>query len=117
MTHPVCIIMRSHNDMPLIAETLEMVARQDLPHELVVFDNASSDGTLEEVQKHTDRIFNVPAGTYVPGRVLNHGMRETCGEHVVFLNSDCTPVDETWMRTLLGGFQDDAGTSRLSGRF
>ena len=51
MTEPVCIIMRSHDDMPLMAETLAMVAKQNHPYELIVFDNESSDGTREEAKK------------------------------------------------------------------
>ncbi len=104
---PPCIIMRSHNDMPLIAETLAMLHKQDHPFELIVLDNASTDGTLEEVKKYTDRVIHIPAGAYVPGRVLNQGMAASHGELVVFLNSDCTPQHETWLRRLLAGFTDE----------
>lgn len=102
-----CIIMRSRNDMPLIAETLAHLAQQDCAFDLVVFDNASTDGTLDEVKRYTDRIIHVPAGTYVPGRVLNQGMAVSDGEYVVFLNSDCTPQQPSWLRALLDGFTDD----------
>lgn len=98
------VIMRSRNDMPLIAQTLEMVARQSMPCELVVLDNESTDGTAELARKFTSRVINIPAGTYVPGRVLNQGMGASEGELVAFLNSDCTPVDEFWLERLLGGF-------------
>lgn len=93
--------------MPLIVDTLAMVHRQTDPFELVVFDNESTDGTLEEVKKYTDRVINVPKGAYVPGRVLNQGMEVSQGEWVVFLNSDCTPQHESWLKNLLGGFTDD----------
>lgn len=104
-----CIIMRSHNDMPLIAKTLAALYRfaSACPFELIVFDNASTDGTLDEVKKYTDRIIHVPAGAYIPGRVLNQGMEVSQGEFVVFLNSDCTPQHEEWLRKLLGGFTDE----------
>ena len=86
-----CIIMRSYNDMPLIADTLAMVSRQITPFELISLDNESTDGTLREIGKYTDRTINIPKGTYVPGRVLNQGMAASHGEFVAFLNSDCTP--------------------------
>lgn len=105
--------MRSHNDMPVIAGTLRMLSRQTVPHELIVFDNDSSDGTLEEVKKYTDKVVRVPAGTYVPGRVLNDGMELSRGEFAVFLNSDCTPADEHWLENLLAGFKDE----RIAGVF
>ena len=98
------IVMRSCNDMPVIAETLAAVHRQDSPFDLIVFDNESTDGTLDAIKRYTHRIVNIPRGTYVPGRVLNLGMEKTEGEFVVFLNSDCTPRDESWLGNLLKGF-------------
>ena len=102
-----CIIMRSYNDMPLISETLNMVSRQNTPFELISLDNESTDGTLQEIRKYTDQTFNIPKGTYVPGRVLNQGMKVSHGEFVVFLNSDCTPQSGSWLKELLAGFTDD----------
>ena len=102
-----CIIMRSYNDMPLIADTLAMVSRQNIPFELISLDNESTDGTIREIEKYADRIVNVPRGTYVPGRVLNQGMEISHGEFVVFLNSDCTPQNKFWLKNLLAGFTDD----------
>lgn len=102
-----CIIMRSYNDMPLIVETLEMISRQSIPFELISLDNESTDGTRQEIEKHADKIINIPQGTYVPGRVLNQGMQVSKGELVVFLNSDCTPQNEDWLKNLLAGFSSD----------
>ncbi len=101
------IIMRSNNDMPYIAETLAMVVKQNVSYELIVFDNDSTDGTRQEVEKYTDRVINVPAGTYVPGKVLNRAVNMTEGEYIVFLNSDCTPQHNQWLENLLKGFTSD----------
>lgn len=101
------IVMRSHNDMPIIAETLTGLDSQNHPFELLSLDNSSSDGTVEELRKYTNRIINIPAGTYIPGRVLNLGMESSGGEFVVFLNSDCIPQDRYWLETLLSGFDSD----------
>jgi len=43
------VILRSHNDMPLISHTLAMLARQNLPFHLIALDNESTDGTLDEI--------------------------------------------------------------------
>jgi rhamnosyltransferase len=98
------VLMRSHNDMPLIRDTLKMLHQQEHPFRLLVLDNASTDGTLEEVNRYGAEVIHVPPGGYVPGRVLNTGMRATEGEIVVFLNSDCTPADERFLGSLLQGF-------------
>jgi len=102
-----CIILRSHNDMPLIRETLEALYRQDHPFQLIALDNASTDGTFEELKRYTADIETVPHGTYVPGRVLNRGMALSTGERVVFLNSDCTPQHPEWLGNLIQGFDTD----------
>jgi len=104
---PVHVVLRAHNDMPLIADTLRNLQRQQHPMLLVAFDNASTDGTLEEIRKYTDRIHNVPAGAYVPGRVLNQAMAATEGDFVVFVNSDCTPQNDFMLSALLAGFHRD----------
>ncbi len=100
------IVMRARNDMPLIAETLAALSQQTLPFHLVAFDNASTDGTREEFEKYTSHIVTVPAGEYVPGRVLNDAFRVTQSEIVVFLNSDCTPTNPYWLANLLSSFSD-----------
>jgi GT2 family glycosyltransferase len=110
------VVMRSHNDMPLISETLASLHEQDQTFELICLDNQSEDGTLEQLQKYTDRIVNIPKGSYVPGRALNMGMELTQGEFVVFLNSDCTPQNKFWLRKLLAGFNDAASVAAVFGR-
>ncbi len=106
---PIPIVLRSHNDRPLIEETLEMVSKQTIPYELHVFDNDSTDGTLDILPKFSSYIHRVPAGTYVPGKVLNAAMEavDPKAPFVVFLNSDCTPTDEFWLENLITGFHDD----------
>jgi len=93
--------------MPIIAETLAQLHQQTQPFMLLALDNASTDGTEEEIRKYTDRIITVPAGRYVPGPVLNLGMAASTGELVAFLNSDCTPRDAYWLQNLLAGFDDN----------
>lgn len=109
------IVMRAHNDLPVIVETLDMVCRQDMPFRLLVMDNASTDGTSEVVRAYANRVIQVPAGAYVPGRVLNDAMRSTDGDVVVFLNSDCTPADTGWLRRLIAPF-DEPDVAAVFGR-
>lgn len=94
------IVMRSRNDIAHVRETLRMLRRQTAPFRLLAMDNGSTDGTREIVAAAADRLEDVPAGRYVPGRVLNRAMQLTDGEVVVFLNADCTPDDERWLETL-----------------
>ena len=110
------VVMRARNDMPLVAETLDMLRRQNLPHRLAVFDNGSTDGTRERAAAQADLVVDVPEGTYVPGRVLNQAMEATDGETVAFLNSDCTPLDGDWLARLLADV-DESGQPRVAATF
>jgi rhamnosyltransferase len=74
---------------------------------LIVLDNESTDGTRREALKYTDRVINIPKGSYIPGRVLNKGMELSKGEIVVFINSDCTPQNTLWLERLVSGFSDE----------
>jgi rhamnosyltransferase len=110
------VVMRSHNDMPVIMETLARLHEQDITFELVCLDNESDDGTPEEIRNYTDRIVNIPRGSYIPGRVLNLGMELSGSERVVFLNSDCTPLNSQWLRNLMTGFGGDNRVAAVFGR-
>ncbi|WP_320129931.1 glycosyltransferase [uncultured Sphaerochaeta sp.] len=110
MNLPIPIVVRSHNDRHLIEQTLQMLGRQTYACEVHVFDNDSSDGTLDILSSYTLFVHRVPGGTYIPGAVLNEAMRtlQSAYPYVVFLNSDCTPVDEFWLENLVSGFSEDS---------
>lgn len=110
------VVMRSHNDMPVVAETLAKLHEQDHPFELLCLDNESQDGTTEEIRRYTERLVNIPEGSYVPGRVINMGMELSDSECVVFLNSDCTPVDRCWLSNLLRNIEGNPGVAAVFGR-
>lgn len=101
MSTPIPIIMRSHNDMPFVVETFDALARQTVAGEVIVFDNASTDGTREVVAARAARVIDVPAGAYMPGVVLNDGMVQTIGPLAVFLNADCTPQHDEFLAELV----------------
>lgn len=107
------IAMRANNDMPIIARTLERLAQQTIPFELLILDNQSTDGTLEEVKKYTDNIVTITK--YIPGQVINRGMENAEGEYVFFLNSDCIPQSDDCLEKLVAGF-DDEGVAAVFGR-
>jgi len=100
------VVMRAHNDMPLLKTTLNALVNQSMEIHLVAFDNASQDGSLELLEQTASRVVHVPAGAYVPGKVLNEGMRRSDSDVVVFLNADCEPVDQFCLESLIAPFSD-----------
>ncbi|MDX1973431.1 MAG: glycosyltransferase [Candidatus Sumerlaeia bacterium] len=103
-SEPIWVVMRCRNDIGIVERTCKAVKEQRHPLKLLVMDNHSTDGSREVLEHYADRLIDVPEGTYVPGRVLNQAMRETTGEVVVFLNSDCPPLDGEWLEKLVQPF-------------
>lgn len=100
------VVMRARNDMPLIKDTVNAVRAQTVPAFIIAFDNGSTDGTREFLEEHANALLEIPANEYVPGKILNSGAALATSEIVVFLNSDCTPVNEYWLEELLQPFAD-----------
>jgi rhamnosyltransferase len=111
--------MRSKNDGALIGATIKGVLRQDYPGpiELIHIDSGSTDDTVDIIRsfKH-GKLIQIRPDEYVPGVVLNRGMRETASAWVVFLNSDCEPVDSRWLSELLASAQSGSVTGAAFGR-
>lgn len=99
----VSILMRARNDEALIGRALKAIFAQktDLKFEVVVCDDASTDGTREVAAMFPVRFFERPAGPYRPGRTLNPLVRAAKGDIVVFNNSDAVPLDERWLDELV----------------
>ena len=116
---PISIVMRSKNDAALIGATLRAVHAQDYRggFELIHIDSGSTDGTVKIIKSfHPAKLIEIPAGDYVPGVVLNRGMRESRSEWVVFLNSDCEPTDEQWLSELVNAARSSAMAGSAFGR-
>ena len=99
----ISILVRARNDEVLIKRTLEGIFSQktDLPFEVVVCDDASTDRTKEVALKFPVRFFTRPEGPYKPGKTLNALVRDAKGDLLVFNNSDSVPLDEHWLERLV----------------
>ena len=116
---PISIVMRSKNDAALIRATLRAVHAQDYPagFELIHIDSGSTDGTLDIIRSFQPaQLIEIKPEDYVPGTVLNRGMRAARSRWVVFLNSDCEPVDTHWLAQLVRLAQSDAKCGTAFGR-
>jgi rhamnosyltransferase len=116
---PVSLVMRSKNDAALIGATISAVRGQDYPGpiEMIHIDSGSTDGTVEIIRESRPaKLIQIRAEEYVPGAVLNRGMREASSAWVVFLNSDCEPVNPRWLSELLTAARADASIGAAFGR-
>jgi rhamnosyltransferase len=100
----VSMVMRSYNEAWALEGTLRMVFDQDYAGgiELIVIDSGSTDGSIEIFQRYNPaQLVQIESSSYVPGKVLNDGLRRSTNEWVVFLNADATPADRHWLSELL----------------
>ena len=68
--------------------------RIDREVEIVVADNASTDGTREEAARRGAVIVDVPAGEFSHGGTRDLLMERATGEHVAFVTDDVLPVGD-----------------------
>ena len=106
----ISIITVSFNSRETITDTIESVAAQTHPRiEHIVVDGASTDGTLEVLQRFRGTLSKVVSepdeGIYA---AMNKGLAMATGDIVGTLNSDDVYVDENVLGIVAEVFQNDA---------
>ncbi len=101
----VSVVLPTRNGARWLPEVLAAVRAQDVvePVEIVVVDSGSTDGSPDIARDHGARVESPLPGPFRHGPARNHLMALAQGDVVVFLTQDATPVDPSWLRTLLGG--------------
>jgi glycosyltransferase involved in cell wall biosynthesis len=95
----ISIITPSFNQATFIERTIESVLGQNYPDlEYLVIDGGSTDGTVEILEKYSDRIHWVSESDDGQSDAINKGLRIAQGEVVAFLNSDDTYEDGSLLR-------------------
>jgi O-antigen biosynthesis protein len=101
------IIIITHNQFEYTRLCLESVRSRTVePFELIVVDNASSDGTVESLRSQGDvRLVHNEANRGFPAAV-NQGIAEARGEHILLLNNDVV-VTTGWLGRMLDALFSD----------
>jgi GT2 family glycosyltransferase len=114
----VSIVIVTWNGRQYLGPCLEAVsAQQGIDAEVILVDNASTDGTVEFVRARFPQVRVIALAEncgFAGGN--NAGVRVARGRFVAFLNND-TVADPGWLRALRGGIDPAAGflltTSRI----
>lgn len=85
----VTVIVVTWNGLHVLKDCIAALAQQTLPHELVVVDNGSQDGTIAWLAEHAPdaRLVTLPRNLGFAGG-NNAGLRVATGERLVLLNND-----------------------------
>lgn len=99
----ISVLMRSHNDIKYIRQTVEMLLAQELDEnmEIISCDDHSVDGTAEYLATIPQlRRIVPPEGKYIPGKTLNYMISQAKGDIIVFNNSDAIPQNREYLKNL-----------------
>ncbi len=92
MNPPVCsVCIANYNGIEVIGPCLESVLNQEgnIPIEIIVHDDASSDGSMEYIQDHFPDVMIIPSEENVGFCVSNNRMVDKAkGEYILLLNND-----------------------------
>jgi glycosyltransferase involved in cell wall biosynthesis/tetratricopeptide (TPR) repeat protein/2-polyprenyl-3-methyl-5-hydroxy-6-metoxy-1,4-benzoquinol methylase len=102
------IVIVTHNQLEYARQCLESIRRlTDEPYELIVVDNASTDGTVDYLHALSDvRLITNETNRGFPA-AANRGMAVANGRHVLLLNND-TVVTTGWLSRMLQALRSDA---------
>ncbi len=95
------IVILTYNQLEYTKLTINSIREHTkVPYEIIVIDNASSDGTIDylKAQKDVRGIFNQENIGFPSG--CNQGMEISTGEYVVLLNNDVI-VSDNWLDGLI----------------
>lgn len=101
----VSIIIRTKNEEKWINSCLNAVFSQDYKNiEVIVVDNYSTDKTIEKLSHYKVKLLK--EDKYMPGKLLNLGIRKSKGEFIACLSGHCIPVNNKWLSNLIRNFND-----------
>ena len=112
----IAVVIPAHNEAAVIRGTLEAILAQEYPDfEVIVVDNASTDGTAEVVRGFPVRLVHEPQKGLLHAR--ERGRREAClsgADVVANIDADCLP-EKTWLNVAAQNFMgfddgDNGGT-------
>lgn len=116
------IIIPTYNGLHLLKPCIEAIRLYtDTPYEIIVVDNASTDGTVEYCLREDLTLISLPENIGFPA-ACNKGLAVSRGDSLLLLNNDCY-VTPRWLTQMLSALYsaEDVGivgpvTNYASGR-
>lgn len=106
----ITAIVCTHNRLDVLPKAIESLLGQSLPsdrYEVLVVDNASTDGTGEHCARYRDRRGFRYVFEPVPGlsQARNRGLAEARGSYVAYMDDDAI-ASHGWLESLLRAFRE-----------
>jgi rhamnosyltransferase len=98
----ISVIIPTYNAGPMLRELLQRLRGQTAaPHEIIVVDSSSSDGTGELAEREGARVFTVLQSEFDHGGTRNYAASLAKGDVYVFMTQDAVPYDEHLLHELV----------------
>jgi glycosyltransferase involved in cell wall biosynthesis len=97
------VVIPALNEELMIREALTNIRRQDIPVELIVIDNGSTDNTPKIAEKYCDKVYIKPG--YSLADLRDFGVRNSSGDIIVTTDADCI-APAGWLSKLVKEFED-----------
>jgi rhamnosyltransferase len=102
------VVIRARDEARAIGRTLEILAAQTLPHEVILVDSGSRDATPEIARDRGARVLRIPSEGFNYGRALNLGCAEADAPVLVALSAHAWPPGADWLERMVAHFDDAA---------
>jgi glycosyltransferase involved in cell wall biosynthesis len=109
----VSFITPAYNAEKTIGKCIESILAQDVKKEVIVVDNASTDGTKKEIRKRRG-VRYVYAGKKGEPCARNAGLRVAKGDYIAFVDADVVLPDD-WTKKALAILQKDTEAAGVGG--
>jgi rhamnosyltransferase len=104
----VGVVIRARDEGASIGRLLDLLARQELEHDLVLVDSGSADRTPDLARRQGARVIEIAPEEFSFGGALNLGAAEVRGDVVVSLSAHAYPRDDDWLARMVAWFADPA---------
>jgi len=113
------VIVPAHQAETILSDTLGALLQSDLPRtewELIVVDDASSDGTALVASRFADTVVRLSGHPHGPAFARNRGFEVSRGEILVFVDSDVR-IHNTALRQFAECFRNDPNWAAVFGSY
>lgn len=97
----VSVVIRTRDSARTLGRLLDDLARQTVPHEVIVVDSGSTDGTLGIVAARGHQVFHLRPEEYTPGRALNAGAGLARAPIIAAVSSHCRLRRPDWLERVV----------------
>ena len=115
------IIIPNYNGKDFVETFCQSLASQTLPsdqYEIIFVDNASTDGSIGLIERHTEALPNARIIFYTEQQssyaARNYGVENSMGEVLVFTDIDCQP-QSNWLDRISKNLKNKTGDFLISG--